>query len=125
MVGRLRRGREQGIDLPGIFIEQEKLLVVGAGGAQQVEAVGLGLGQSLLVAEDDLGGIVFDAAEGDESPALELASRGGGKGLGVGVDGRRGILPEDAFGAPLAGVGGGPGIYVVAGVRRRPRGGRE
>ena len=68
-----RSWREQGIDLPGIFVKQEKLLVVRASGAEQVEAVGLGLGQSLLVAEDDLGGVVLDAAQSDESAALEVS----------------------------------------------------
>ena len=34
-------GLEQGSDLAGIFIEQKKLLVMGAGGAEQVEAIGL------------------------------------------------------------------------------------
>ena len=53
---------EQGINLSGILIQQKQLFVVGAGGAQQVEAVGLRLGESLLVPEDDFGGIVLDAA---------------------------------------------------------------
>ena len=91
-------GGEQGIDLAGIFVKQEKLLVVGAGGAKQVEAVGLRLGQSLLVAEDDFRGIVFNAAESDESAALECALRRGREGLRVGVNRGRGILPQD----PLA-----------------------
>ena len=73
----VRSGREQGIDLAGIFVEQEKLLVVGTGSAKQVEAVGLGFGESLLVAEDDLGGIILDAAQSDESAALEAASQTG------------------------------------------------
>ena len=45
---------------------------MGAGGAQQVEAIGLGLGQGLLVAEDNTGGIVLDAAQRDEAAALQF-----------------------------------------------------
>ena len=65
---------EKGFDPSGILIEHENLAEVGAGGAQQIEAVGLGFGQGLLVAEDDAGGIVFDATESDEAVALEFGS---------------------------------------------------
>ena len=43
---------------------------MGAGGGQQVEPVGLWLGQGLLVAEDDACGIVLDAAQCDEAAPL-------------------------------------------------------
>ncbi len=92
--------REQGINLPGIFIEQKQLFVVRAGGPKQVEPVGLGLGESLLVAEDDLGGIVFDPAQGDESPALKAGSRRRCEALGIAVNGGRGIRPKDRFRPP-------------------------
>jgi hypothetical protein len=39
--GTAGRGREPGIDLPGILIEQKELLVVSARGPKQVEPVGL------------------------------------------------------------------------------------
>ncbi len=112
--GRFLRS-QQGIDLPGIFVEQKKLLVVGPGGAQQVEPVGLGLRQGLLVTVDDFGGIILHAAQGDESAALEAGSGRGREGLGVGVNGGRGILSENALGSPIAAMGGRPGIDVVAG----------
>src|ERR1700730_9059038 len=87
-----------------------------AGGPQKIEAVGLRLGQSLLVAEDYLGGIIFQAGERDESPPLELAARGGGESLGVDVDRTFGILAEDAFGSPLAGIGRSSGVDVIVSV---------
>ncbi len=67
---------EQGIDLPGIFVEQEKLFVVDSGGTQQVETVGFGLCQCLLVPVNDLGGIVLHAPQSDESAALEILPEG-------------------------------------------------
>jgi hypothetical protein len=79
-------GRQQGSDLPRIFIEQEELLVVRASGAKQVEAVGLRLGERLLVPIDNFGGVVFHAAQGDESAALERGSRRSGEGLRVGIN---------------------------------------
>jgi hypothetical protein len=67
---------------------------VGAGRAQQVQSVGLGLGQGLLVPEYDAGGIVLDPAEGDEAPALACLPApdfpGKLEGLGIAVDGRLG-----------------------------------
>ena len=54
----------------GIGVEHEDLAEVGARGLEQVEAVALGLGERLLMAEDDLVGIVVKLAEGDEAAAL-------------------------------------------------------
>ena len=67
---------EQGIDLPGIFVQQKKLFVVNPRGSKQVKAVGLGLGQCLLVPIDDLGGIILHPAQRNESPALETFPEG-------------------------------------------------
>src|SRR3984893_6772816 len=93
-------GSEQGIDLSGIFVKQEELLVMRTGGSKQVEPVGLRLGQRLLVPEDNLGGVIFHTSECDESPALKLASGRGRKGLRIGVKGGRRIRSEDSFGSP-------------------------
>ena len=77
-IGHIDRWRglrsEERVDLAGIFIEKKKLLIVNASGAKKIEPVGLGLGQGLLVAEDDFGGIVLDAAERNESAALKAGS---------------------------------------------------
>ena len=67
---------EQGFDLAGIFVEHENLAEMGAGGAEQVEAIGFGLGEGLFVAEDDTGGIVLDAAQGDEAAAFQFLLTG-------------------------------------------------
>ena len=45
---------------------------MGSSRAQQVQPVGLRLGQGLLVAEYDARGIVLDPAERDEAPPLGL-----------------------------------------------------
>ena len=63
---------EQRFDLAGILVEHENLSEMGAGGAQQVEAIGLGLGQRLLMAENDACGIVLDASQADETPAFQF-----------------------------------------------------
>ena len=69
---RIAIGGEQRFDLAGVLIEHEDLSEMRPRGAQQVEAVGLGLGQGLLVPEDDAGRIVLDASQRDEAPALQL-----------------------------------------------------
>ena len=56
--------------LSGIGIEHKYLAEVGAGGAQQVEPVGHGLGQRLFVAKDDALAVVGEFAKGDEAAAL-------------------------------------------------------
>ena len=63
---------EQGIHLARSAVEHEDLTEVGSIRAQQVEPVGLRLGQRLLVPEHDAGGIVLDPAERDEAPPLGL-----------------------------------------------------
>ena len=54
----------------GVGVEHVDLLAVGAGGLEEGEAVGLVLGEGLLVAVDDLVGVVVEVAEGDEAAAL-------------------------------------------------------
>ncbi len=54
----------------GVGVEHVDLLAVGAGGFEEGEAVGLVLGKGLLVAVDDLVGVVVEVAEGDKAAAL-------------------------------------------------------
>jgi len=84
---RARVGGEQGIDLPGILIKHEDLAEVRPRGPQQIEAVGLGFRQGLLVAKDYAGGIILDAAQSDKAAPLQLGARArSAKALGVSVD---------------------------------------
>ena len=81
----------------GVGVEHVDLLAVGAGGLEEGEAVGLVLGEGLLVAVDDLVGVVVEVAEGDEAAALaDLVGAGDGVGLGVAVEGGLGLFGEDA-----------------------------
>ncbi len=88
---------------------------MGTGGPEQVQAVGLGLGQSLLVTKDDSVGIVFHAAQGNESATLQCG-RGSrsGKALRIDVDRGLGILQKNSLPAPVAEEGRGAAINVVA-----------
>ena len=61
---------EQAVHLAGAAIKHEDLTEVGAGGAQQVEPVGLGFGKRLLVTENDARRIVLDPAERDKATPL-------------------------------------------------------
>ncbi len=81
-----------------VGVEHVDLLAVGAGGFEEGEAVGLVLGEGLLVAVDDVVGVVVEVAEGDEAAALlDLVGAGNLVGLGVAVEGGLGFLAEDAF----------------------------
>src|SRR5258708_3477536 len=87
-------------------VHHEDLAEVGPVRAQQVQPVGLRLGQRLLVAEDDAGGIVLDPAKRNETPALGLLPASGSvsrnaKGLGITVDGRLRILSQNGCLAPV------------------------
>ena len=56
-----------------VGVEHEDLAEVRVGGLEQVEAVAFGLGERLLVAEDDLLGVLVELAEGDKAaPLLDL-----------------------------------------------------
>ncbi len=72
----------------GVGVEHVDLLAVGAGGLEEGHAVGFVLGEGLLVAVDDLVGVVVEVAEGDEAAAFAgFGGAGDGVGLGVAVDG--------------------------------------
>ncbi len=99
----------------GVGVEHVDLLAVGAGGFEEGEAVGLVLGESLLVAVDDFVGVVVELAEADEPAALtNFFGAGDLVGLGVAEEGGLGLFLEDAFGAPLVERGGGAGVDVFA-----------
>ena len=71
----LQRRGEQGINLSRILIHHEELFEVGAGGAQQFEPVGLGLGQCLLMPVDDVRRIVLKPPQRNEPSPLGLDRR--------------------------------------------------
>lgn len=97
-----------------VGVEHVDLLAVGASGLEEGEAVGLVLGEGLLVAVDDLVGVVVEVAEGDEAAALaDLVGVGDGVGLGVAVEGGLGLFGEDAVFAPVAEGMGGAGVDVL------------
>ena len=82
----------------GIGVEHENLAEVGMGGLEQVQAVALGLGEGLLVAEDDLVGVLVKSAEGDEAAAfLDLVGARDAEALGVGEDGGVVLLDQDGL----------------------------
>ena len=87
----------------GIGVEHEDLAEVGVRGLEQVEAVALGLGERLLVAEDNLLGVVVELAERDEAAAfLDLISPRNAEALGVGEDAGVFLLDQNALFAPGA-----------------------
>ena len=101
----------------GVGVEHVNLLAVGAGGLEEGEPVGLVLGEGLLVAVDDVVGVVVEVAEGDEAFALAgLVRSGDGVGLGVAVKSGVGLFLEDASGAPVFEGGGGASVDVLAGL---------
>src|SRR5208283_4227590 len=100
------RGLDQDVDFAGSAVQHENLAEMSAGGAQKVQAVGLGFGESLLVAEDDVGGIILQAAESDEASPFDAFTGAGDtfrdpEGLGITVDGRFGIMAQDTGLAPV------------------------
>ena len=99
----------------GVGVEHEDLAEVGVGGLEQVEAVAFGLGKGLLVAEDDLLGVVVELAEGDKAaPLLDDFGAGDAETLRVGEDAGVFFLDEDALFAPGAEVAGGAGIDALS-----------
>src|SRR6185437_614926 len=89
------------------------LLAVGAGGLEEAHAVGLVLGEGLLVTVDDLVGVVVEVAEGDETAALAyLVGMGDGVGLGVAVERGFAFFGEDVVLAPVAEGFGGAGVNI-------------
>ncbi len=99
----------------GVRVEHEDLAEVGAGGLEQVETVALGLAEGLLVAEDDLLGVVVEPAESDKSAAFfHHVGAGNLEALRVGEDAGVFFLDEDFLFAPGAEVARGAGIDVFA-----------
>src|SRR6185312_12098145 len=97
----------------GIGVEHVDLLAVGAGGLEEAQAVGLVLGEGLLVAVDDLVSVVVEVAEGDEAAALtNLIGVGDGVGLRVPVECGFSLFSENALFAPVAEGFGGAGVAV-------------
>ena len=85
----------------GIVVQHEKLAGVRARVAEQFEAVDLGPGQRLFVAEDDASGVVFDAAQRDEALAgAALGAAWHGVLLRINIDAGRGIAEQDAVANP-------------------------
>ena len=104
----------------GVGVEHVDLLAVGAGGLEEGEAIGFVLGEGLLVAVDDLVGVVVEVAEGDEAAAFaDFGCAGDGVGLGVAVDGGLGLFGEDVVATPLVEGLGGAGVDVVSLFARR------
>ena len=95
----------------GIGVEHEDLAEVGMGGFEQVEAVALGLGQGLLMAEDNAIGVVMEAAEGDKAAAfLDYVAARNFEALGIGEDAGVFFLDQDAVLAPLGEIVRGTGV---------------
>jgi len=106
----VRRRIEQGIYLARPAVQHENLAEVGSIHAQQVEPVGLRLGQRLLVPEHDARGVFLDPAECDEAPPFgpRLGSENASwsafrnsERLGISVDRRLGIPSQNAGLAPV------------------------
>ena len=114
---------EEGIHLSRTAVEHENLAKVGAGGAKQVEAVRLGLGEGLLVPEDDACRIVLDPAQANKaSPFRDRLAAGNLEGLGVAIEGRLWILPQHPGLPPVPKRRGRPGIDILGrGIRVKPR----
>ena len=98
----------------GVGVEHVDLFAVGAGGFEEGEAVRFVLGEGLLVAVDDLVGVVVEVAEGNEAFSFtDFGCSGDGVGLGVAVEGGLGFLAEDALFAPGGEGFGGAGVHVM------------
>ncbi len=97
-----------------IGIKHEDLAKVGAGGAQQVQAIRLGFGERLLVAEDDSLLVVIQFAESNEAAAFvdDPGKTGYGETLRVREDARLAFLGHNAGSAPRGKVTGSVGVNV-------------
>ena len=99
----------------GVRVEHEDLAEVRVGRFEQVETIALGLGQGVLVPENDLLGVVVQFAEGDKAaPLLDYIAVPGT--LNAANKRRcRALFPEPgSLFAPGAKVARGPGIDVFA-----------
>ena len=97
-----------------VGVQHEELAEVRVRVAEQLHAVLLWAGKGLLVAVHDVGGILFDAAEGDEALADEaLTGVGNGELLEVRIDARFRVAREHAGGDPVVQMRGGAGVDVL------------
>ena len=96
----------------GVGIEHEELPKVRARAAQQVQAVLLGAGQGLLVAENHTGIVGLDLPQADEAaPGVALTVQP--ELLGIGIQGGGLVGAQYTFPAPSLQAGRRPGIDVV------------
>src|SRR5262252_526220 len=85
-----------------IGIEHEKLASVRLRVAEKLKTVGFGAGESLFVAKDNAGGIVFEMTGADEAATrAALPCAGHGVFLRISVERRSGILLDDAVANPV------------------------
>ena len=99
----------------GVGVEHEDLAEVRARGLEQVEAVALGLGERLFVAEDDLLGVVVQLAEGDKAaPLLQVSASRNLELLRVGEDAGILLLDQNALLTPGAEIARGSGVDAFA-----------
>src|SRR5215469_5872259 len=97
-----------------IGIEHKKLAGVGLRVAEKLKTVGFGPGESLFVAKDNAGGIVFEMACSDEAATRATLFRAGHRVfLRISVEGRSGILLDDAVANPVFEACGGAGVNIV------------
>ena len=97
----------------GVGVEHEDLAKMGVGGLEQVQAVAFGLGEGLLMAEDDLVGVFVKFAEGDEAAALlDLVGTRERGSAGSRRRCRVVFLDQDGLFAPGLEVAGGAGVYT-------------
>src|SRR6202795_1288761 len=77
-------------------VEHEELAGLRAGVAEKLDAVRLGSRKRTLVGENDVCGVILNAAQGDESdPCAARPGAGDGGVLRVDVDTRRGVLRKN------------------------------
>ena len=107
---------QQGFNFsPGIRVEDKDDSRVDPGGAQQFQAILLGLGHGAFVGPYDALGVVGDFAQSHKSLAGDRGPTGKGKVLIVGIDAGLIVLQEDRLIHPSIQQGLGPGISIRGG----------
>jgi len=107
---------QQAVDrVVGIRVEGEDGAEVGPAGLEQVQPVGFGLGEGVLVGENASRVQVFQADRGHEAPQHPPPAAGVPVKDMVRIEGGYRVPQEDAPLQPRAEVPGGPGIAVVPG----------
>lgn len=85
-----------------VGVEQKKLASMDTRVAKQFEAVGLGAGQGVLMAENHASGIFFELASTDKAAAsAALGCAGHGKFLRVSIERGCGVLNDDVLCFPI------------------------